>query len=130
MEMPKDVAERAAAAWRSGDHDPADVVSGLSIHLYLLQKNWKKDRDVLNAVSHLANREPTSDPRTLFLLHRAMVHFGSNELGGREWWPEGVRFLAGSQASDGGWGAVEETCFAAFFLHIPRRDWFICPDRK
>jgi hypothetical protein len=122
--------EKAEAAWRTGDHDPADVVSSLSIHLYLQKKNWKKDADVLRAVERLAQRGAPTDPKSLLLLKRAMVHFGSHELGGREWWQDGVRTLAASQSPDGSWGTVEETCGATIFLHTPRRPWMTAPDRK
>src|SRR5437868_2881648 len=46
MIPPAELSEKAAAAWRSDGDDPADLVSCLSIHLYLLKKDWKKDPDI------------------------------------------------------------------------------------
>jgi hypothetical protein len=119
--IPLETVLKAAASWRDGEHDPADVVAALSIHLYLSRKDWTKDPDILIAVHRLDIRDPRTDPASLFLLKRAMLHFGSEKLGDRDWCQDGVRVLAASQAPDGGWGSVEDTCFAALFLHVPRR---------
>lgn len=122
MEFPAKVVIKAARSWREGEHDPADLVSALPITQYLLkQRNWTKDEDVLNAVDRLAIRDFPTDPASLFLLRRAMVQFGSDKLGGRDWWQDGVKVLAAAQAPDGGWGSVENTCFATWFLHVSRR---------
>src|SRR6185295_15857201 len=130
MIPPEGLSEKAAAAWRSGEHDPADIVSALSCHRYLLGKDRKKDPDVLKAVERLADPARRNDPRSLFLLKRAMIQYDLEKLGGREWWPEGVKVLAAAQAPDGSWGGVEETCCAVFFLHVPRLIWPRDPDRR
>jgi hypothetical protein len=130
MILPNDVVDKAAASWREGDHDPADVVTSLSILLHLRNRNWKQDPDIQKALDRLAIRDPRTEPASLFVFKRAMVHFGSDKLGGREWWQDGVKVLAAAQSPDGSWGSVEDTCFAAYFLHIPRINWGPFPDRK
>lgn len=129
MLPPQDVVDKAAVAWTKGDHDPADVVTGLSICRYLSKRDWKKDPDILKAVDRLAAKE-ANDPASLFLTKRAMIHFDKATLGGREWWPDGVTVLSASQKPDGSWGSLEETCCATYFLHLPRVRWFHDPDRR
>jgi len=122
MDFPVEFLIKAAASWREGEHDPADLVSALPILQSLLQqRNWTKDKDILKAVDRLAIREAPTDPASLFLLRRAMVQFGSLKLGGRDWWQDGVKVLAAAQAPDGGWGSIEDTCFATWYLHIQRK---------
>ncbi|RPH38871.1 MAG: hypothetical protein EHM91_13210, partial [Planctomycetota bacterium] len=50
FDVPAEVVEKAAASWREGEHDPADVVTALSIHQSLRKKDWKQDPDILKAV--------------------------------------------------------------------------------
>jgi hypothetical protein len=116
---PPSVLEKAEAAWRTDPGDAADVVSCLSICIYLRGGNWKKDADVLKAVERLGEPGRATDPGALFLQKRAMVHFGSEILGGREWWQEGAKALLETQNGNGSWEGVEATCAAILFLHIP-----------
>jgi hypothetical protein len=124
---PEDLPARAAGAWRTGDADPADVVACLSTHLYFQKKERKSDPDVLKALDRLAIRDRATDAQSLFLLKRAMFLYDSNQLGGREWWPEGVKILTAAQSADGSWKTVEESCWAVQYLHVVRFRW---PDLK
>ena len=121
--FPAELPQKAAAAWRAGEHDPVDVVACLSTHLYFQKKDWKKDPDVVRALDRLAVRERAGDPRSMFLLKRAMFLYNSATLGGEDWWTPGVRIVAGAQNPDGGWDGVERTCWAVLYLHVVRIRW-------
>jgi hypothetical protein len=117
---PEEVVAKAAAAWRNGEHDPADVVSALSICQYLRGRNWKKDPEVLKAVDRLA-KEKRTEPRALYGLKLAMLHFGSDTLGGEKWGTRDAKILLAAQKPDGSWGDVEATCYATLALHSQAR---------
>lgn len=116
-DAPEGLSEKAAAAWRSGGGDAADVVSALCIHLFLSGKDYKMDRDVLDAVERLGDPERPTDPCSLVALKIALGHFGSEKRGGRDWWPQGIKILTEAQKDDGSWGGVLETCAALRYLH-------------
>ncbi len=118
--VPKEIAEKAAQAWRGGEAEAADQISGLSISLALAGKNQKQDPDVQKAIERLADSKRPTDPRSLATLKRAMMQADSETLGGREWWPEGRKILLESQKSDGSWGGVEDTCAALQYLYFFR----------
>jgi hypothetical protein len=118
--VPPEIAEKAAQAWRSGEFEAADQVSGLAIHLSLGGKKWKQDPDVQKAVERLADPKRPTDARSLATLKRAMMHSDSEKLGGREWWPEGRKILLEAQRPDGSWGSLEDTCAALQYLYVPR----------
>lgn len=115
-----DVSAKGLASWRDGEHDPAEAVSCLSVHAYLQGRDWKKHPDVQEALARLAERPMPTDPRSLFVLKRAMIHADRDKLGERTWWPEGVAALLPQQSSDGGWDGIEETCAAVHYLHHRR----------
>jgi hypothetical protein len=117
---PREIAERAAAAWRTENADPADMVSGLTFHLYVQGRNFKKDPDILIALHRLADPARPADPRSLAALKRAMLHYDSEKLVGREWWPEGIKILLAAQKDDGSWGSIDDTCAAIRYLHLYR----------
>ena len=125
---PAEVVEKAAAAWRKGDHDPANLITGLSICLYLTNRDWKKDVDVLKALERLAGENRT-EPGPLYVLERAMMHFNSETLGGVPWYPRVTKTLLDAQKPDGSWGGLEETCYATLALY-KRRGFFQEPGRK
>jgi hypothetical protein len=127
---PRETSLRAAETWLGDACDPAAAVSCLSIYRYLLGKDWKKDAGALKALDRLAATERPTDPRLLFDLRRAMFHFDSAKLGGREWFPEGMNALLGTQNPEGGWGGIEETCWAVLYLYVVRAPPMIDPDRK
>jgi hypothetical protein len=56
----------------------------------------------------------------LYALERVGVLTGLREIGGRDWYIDGARFVVGSQNRDGSWTAgrdrVPNTCFALLFL--------------
>jgi hypothetical protein len=117
-QLPADVYERAERAWRKESGDAARQLSCLSFHLYKQKKEWKTDPDILKDLERLIAAELPKDPNALSLLKAAMMHFGSETFDGRRlWWQEGARLLIASQAPDGGWGGVEETCAAVDFLY-------------
>jgi hypothetical protein len=120
ISAPGELSLKAAAAWRRENGDAAEVVSCLATHLYLAGKDWKRDADVLKALDRLADPARPTDPASLHKLKVAMFNMGSDKLGGREWWPEGVKILVAAQASDGGWGGIEETCAALQYLYLRR----------
>ncbi|HEX7899054.1 MAG TPA: hypothetical protein VF950_14920 [Planctomycetota bacterium] len=117
---PAEVVEKAAAAWRQGVHDPADLITGLSICLYLSNRDWKKDPDVLKSLERLAAEKRTA-PGELYVLERAMMHFNSETLGGGPWYPRVTKTLLDAQKPDGSWGGLEETCYATLTLYKRRR---------
>jgi hypothetical protein len=124
---PAEVSAKAEKAWRNADADAADVVSCLCIALYLQGKEFKKDPDVLIAVHRLADPKRPGDPVSLSMVRVAMMHVGSEKLGDREWWPEGLKSLLGAQTADGSWGSIEQTCAAIRFLHWYRPP---CPEGR
>lgn len=119
---PDAVLEKATASWRTGKADAADALTSLCVHLHLQGRDWRKDADVLKEVQRLSEPGRPTDPMSLFLRKRAMVHFGIEILVGREWWNEGAKILAASQRPDGSWDGVDATCAAIQYLHIPKRD--------
>ena len=127
LTAPAEVVERASAALRKLDGDPAELVSALCVCDYFLKKDYKKDPDVIQAVKRLAAQDRTS-PEALFLQKKAMLHFDCEILGGVYWWEQDRKILLRSQEEDGSWGDVESTAYAVLALHYPR--YLICPDRR
>ncbi|GEM_PF-1934756 len=52
----------------------------------------------------------------LYGLERACELAGVRRLQGRDWYFEGAMQLLPTQGEDGGWGSLEDTCFALLFL--------------
>ncbi len=52
----------------------------------------------------------------LYGLERYAVFYGLKTIGGHDWYREGAEFLIRDQQDDGGWGSIEQTCFALLFL--------------
>jgi hypothetical protein len=118
--VPVEVSERALRAWRTGEFDAADQVSGLAIYLALTKRTPNTDPNFQKALDRLADPKRPTDPKSLLALERAMVHADCAKLAGREWWPEGRKLLLESQSPDGSWGDFEKTCAALQYLYTPR----------
>lgn len=143
IDFEKPLLERARRAWLEkqskdggwGRDDGAPTVTmtalgvaSFTAHLYLLGEDWKKNGDVVRAVdrlgAHLASPEESgeSDPFAFYAVERAGMHYHTELLGKRWWYPEGVNALLKLQWKDGSWnGSVEDTCYAILFLHRATR---------
>lgn len=117
---PKETHEKAVKAWRVGEVEVADRISGLAAHQFLGGIKWKQDPDILGALDRLADPKRPTDPKSLLTLKRAMLYLDSVKLGDREWWPEGRKVLLDSQSPDGSWDNLENTCAALQYLYVPR----------
>jgi hypothetical protein len=117
---PKETHEKAVKAWRVGEVEAADRVSGLAAHQFLGGVKWRQDPDVLKALEGLADPKRPTDPKSLLTLKRALIYFDSAKLGDHEWFSEGRKLLLDSQAPDGSWGNLENTCAALQYLYVPR----------
>lgn len=125
------------------DHRPygsmtAGGVGSLAIYDYIRDPNesWKKDKDVQDGLRWLASRftvtcnpGPHEEDRKggenslvhyyyfLYALERAGMLCGTELIGKREWYPEGVKVLLETQKPSGEWGSgITDTCFAILFL--------------
>ncbi len=109
----------------------AGAVGSLSICDYILGENWKLDKALQKGVAWLgANFEVDKNPKKgaawhyyyLYGVERAGMLFETENLGKREWYPEGAEFLLGAQKADGSWGGgIIDTCFAILFLRRATR---------
>ncbi|HVE39326.1 MAG TPA: hypothetical protein VNM14_05515 [Planctomycetota bacterium] len=116
---PAEVAAKAEVAWRSASADPAEVLSCLSIALYLQEKDHKKDPDVLKAIDRLVEAKRPSDPVSLSVQKVAMIHAGTDKLG-PDWWSNGIKTVLPAQQADGSWGSIDATCAAIRFIYYWR----------
>ncbi len=103
----------------------AGAVGALCIMDYLMGKDWRQDRDVLEGMQWLAkNFSVTENPKAgdknyyyyMYGLERAGVLYGTETIGGRKWYREGAKVLLERQGADGKWNSVVDTCFAILFL--------------
>lgn len=104
----------------------AGAVGALCILDYMLGKDWREDREVLQGLQWLnKNFSVTENPKLgekwyyyyLYGLERAGMLFGTEVIGEHRWYREGAEQLLKDQKADGGWGsAVTDTCFALLFL--------------
>ena len=121
----------------------AGGVGAMVIYDHILGESWKKDKAALNGLDWLGKnfsvKENPGCPRKsaidneaqdghltyfyyMYALERAGILFGTEVLGTREWYPEGVNVLLGAQKPDGSWRAgTIDTCFAILFLRRATR---------
>jgi hypothetical protein len=121
----------------------AGAVGGLLICDYIQNRPWMKDKDVVAGLEWLArNFSVTENPKApageaagqggwhyyfLYALERAGIFYGTDSLGGRDWYVEGAKHLLGAQRPDGAWlapgrdHAIWDTCFAILFLRRATR---------
>ena len=151
--FPPDVLAKAEAWWRESIHegggwgylkasDPgygsmtAGAVGGLTIYLFMQNKPWMRDKDVVAGMEWMAkNFTLTENPASaegwqyyyLYALERAGIFYGTEKFGAHEWYPEGAKYLLGEQKPDGSWKAAKsdheiwDTCFAILFLRRATR---------
>ncbi len=155
--MPSEVVELAEKGWRestpSGGWDyhkgngpygsmTAGAVGGLTIYLYMQNKPWMKDKEVVAGLDWMAKNFAV-DRNTgavedgggqngwqyywLYAVERAGIFYGTETIGGHEWYVEGAKYLLGEQKADGSWQskgadhAIWDTCFAVLFLRRATR---------
>ena len=114
----------------------AGAVGSLSICLYLENKPWKSDKDVLGGLEWLSkNWAITSNPKIprtdeqfsahyyyLYALERAGILAGTARVGSHDWYQEGARYLLAQQKHNGSWVSASDwhpewaTSFAILFL--------------
>jgi hypothetical protein len=120
----------------------AGAVGALTIYLALQGKQWMKDKEVVSGMDWLGkNFTVAQNPGPhdadggqngwqyyyLYALERAGIFYGTETLGGHEWYAEGARYLLDQQAADGSWTskgadhAIWDTCFAILFLRRATR---------
>ena len=123
----------------------AGAVGSLAILDYILEKDWKRDREVQAGLDWLTRFFTVSfnpgpyehgDGKVdsqhqyyyyMYALERAGVLYGTETFGVHEWYPAGAEQLLKDQRPDGSWanqdGAnpVWDTCFAILFLRRATR---------
>lgn len=132
------------------DHKPygsmtAGGVGSLVICDYILNIDWKKDREVASGMEWLgknfsasynpgpyehANMEENSQHQFYYYMYgleRAAILYGTEQIGGNYWFAKGLEVLMGSQRADGSWKSPQggnelyDTCFAVLFLRKATR---------
>jgi len=118
-------------------------VGAVVLYDHILGTDWKRDPVVLSGMSWLAAHFKVDDNPEfvnasvrwhhyyLYGLERAGSLFGTEKIGGRYWYREGVDHLLAQQERggswrdqgvDGSWGAsMRDTCFAILFLRRATR---------
>ncbi len=103
----------------------AGAVGALCIIDYILGKDWREDKDVLEGLQWInKNFTVTENPKLgskwyyyyMYGLERAGMLFGTEIIGDHRWYREGAEQLLQDQKANGGWGSVTDTCFAILFL--------------
>lgn len=82
---------------------------------------WIRDRGPEGVGSHMYHYY------YLYGLERVAALSDREQIGGRDWYREGAIDLLKNQNADGGWGSIEDTCFALLFL---RRATFSALNKK
>jgi len=82
---------------------------------------WIRDRGPEGVGSHMYHYY------YLYGLERVAALSDREQIGGRDWYREGAIDLLKNQRADGGWGSIEDTCFALLFL---RRATFSALNKK
>jgi hypothetical protein len=120
----------------------AGAVGGLLICDYIQARPWMKDKEIVAGLEWLGrNFTVTENPAIqaddggqggwhyyyLYALERAGIFFGTDVMGGRDWYAEGAKYLLPAQQADGSWKskgadhAIWDTCFAVLFLRRATR---------
>ena len=103
----------------------AGAVGALCIMDYLLGKDWRQDKDVLEGMQWVSkNFSVTENPKVgdknyyyyMYGLERAGVLYGTETIGSHKWYREGAKVLLQNQGADGKWVNTVDTCFAILFL--------------
>jgi hypothetical protein len=116
----------------------AGAVGAVCIYDYMLGKEWKKDKTVLDGLAWLdknwsvtANVGPCETAKGsdngwlyyyLYALERSGMLYDTSFIGNHDWYFDGARVLLAAQKPDGSWDASHfkkptwDTCFAILFL--------------
>ena len=107
----------------------AGGLGGLCIYRYYLRKAAKGEKKVEDGAAWLGreyavDKNPKGDAGHqewnyyyLYGLERVGALYGTNFIGGHDWYNEGATWLLDQQAADGSWGkASTNTCWAILFL--------------
>jgi len=115
----------------------AGAVSALCIYDYILGKDWKKDRAVIDGMHWLDTNysvtqnvgpceiAPVPDGWLyyyLYALERTGLLYDTAMIGSHDWYLDGYKVLLGAQKGNGSWDASHfikptwDTCFAILFL--------------
>jgi len=116
----------------------AGAIGAVCIYDYMLGKEWKKDKPVLDGLAWLDKNwsvtENIGPPETakgsnngwlyyyLYALERTGMLYDTALIGNHDWYLEGARILLNAQKGDGSWDGSHfkhptwDTCFAILFL--------------
>ncbi|HYF00955.1 MAG TPA: hypothetical protein VEJ18_18680, partial [Planctomycetota bacterium] len=116
----------------------AGAVGAVCIFDYMLGKDWKKDKTVLDGLAWLETNwsitENVGPPETakaakngwllyyLYALERVGMLYDTALIGNKDWYLDGARHLLATQKPDGSWDESHfkkptwDTCFAILFL--------------
>ena len=116
----------------------AGAVGAVCIYDYMLKKDWKKDKPVVDGLAWLEknwsvteNIGPCETARGsangwlyyyLYAVERTGMLYDTTFIGNHDWYLEGARLLLNAQKPDGSWDASHfkhptwDTCFAILFL--------------
>ncbi|HZE96565.1 MAG TPA: hypothetical protein VE981_06040 [Planctomycetota bacterium] len=116
----------------------AGAIGAVCIYDYILGKDWKKEKVVLDGMAWLDKnwsvKENLGPPETskgdphgwlyyyLYAIERTGMLYDTALIGNHDWYLDGARELLGAQKADGSWDASSykhptwDTCFAILFL--------------
>ncbi len=116
----------------------AGAIGAICIYDYILGKDWKKEKPVLDGLAWLdknwSMKENIGPPETsrgaangwlyyyLYAVERTGMLYDTALIGNHDWYLDGARELLGAQKPDGSWDASHfkhptwDTCFAILFL--------------
>ena len=105
----------------------AGGTSSLIIYDYMLRRKWQSDSWVKGGMKWLGDKfSVNQNYYYMYGLERTGILFGTETIGDRYWYAEGVKFLLGRQNKDGSWGRrnqnqkperiTHDTCFVILFL--------------
>jgi hypothetical protein len=116
----------------------AGAIGAICIYDYMLGKDWKKDKPVLDGLAWVdknwsvtENVGPAETAKGqangwlyyyLYALERTGMLYDTALIGNHDWYLDGARVLLGAQKGDGSWDASHfkhptwDTCFAILFL--------------
>jgi len=116
----------------------AGAIGAVCIFDYMLKKDWKRDKAVLDGLAwldkHWSVKENGPEPETargsktgwlyyyLYAIERTGMLYDTAFIGNHDWYLDGARELLAAQAANGSWDASHfkkptwDTCFAILFL--------------